>query len=72
MPSTATTTSTPHRPSQAAGGTLTPNDRAIARKLRQAARIVGHAALPGEYRCTAFARVLELELDDDDAVQAAA
>lgn len=33
---------------------LTPEQRAIARALRQAARIVGHAALPAEYRAAAF------------------
>lgn len=34
--------------------TLTPEQRALARSLRQAARIVGHAALPAEYRAPAF------------------
>lgn len=34
--------------------TLTPEQRAIARSLRQAARIIGHAALPAEYRAPAF------------------
>lgn len=34
--------------------TLTPEQRALARSLRQAARIIGHAALPAEYRAPAF------------------
>jgi hypothetical protein len=33
---------------------LTPEQRRVARALRQAARIVGHAALPAEYRGPAF------------------
>lgn len=33
---------------------LTPEQRELARSLRQAARIIGHAALPAEYRAPAF------------------
>lgn len=52
---------------------LTPLERAIARRARQAARIVAAAGLPAEYRPAAYARVLELELPlDGDGVQAAA
>jgi hypothetical protein len=36
---------------------LTPDQRALARALRDAARIVGHAALPAEYRAAAFCYV---------------
>lgn len=49
--------------------TLSPVERELARRLRQAARIVGHAALPSEYRDAAFARVLDLELAGDGDVQ---
>lgn len=35
----------------------------IAHALRDAARIVGRAALPAEYRACAFGLVAELELD---------
>lgn len=35
----------------------------VAHALRDAARIVGRAALPAEYRARAFALVAELELD---------
>jgi hypothetical protein len=52
---------------------LTPLERAIARRARQAARIVAAAGLPAEYRAAAYARVLELELTlESDGVQAAA
>lgn len=36
---------------------LTGEQRELARALRQAARIVGHAALPAEYRAAAFCYV---------------
>lgn len=39
---------------------LTADQRALARGLRDAARIVGHAALPAEHRTAAFIFILPL------------
>lgn len=50
---------------------LSPLERAIARRARQAARIVAAAGLPAEYRPAAYAAVLELELEDFDVPAAA-
>lgn len=40
--------------------TLTAEQRALARGLRDAARIVGHAALPAEHRAAAFIFILPI------------
>lgn len=39
---------------------LPPEHRELARSLRQAARIVGHAALPADYRLAAFLAITPL------------
>jgi hypothetical protein len=53
----------------------TPAELALARRVRQVARIVAAAGLPAVYRPTAFALLLDRELDEldgDGDVQAAA